>query len=510
MASGEYSSFASARRSLYESLSSSVYSGSSEPYDVDRDWCAPSDRPGLPNLPAACTLSATSLASFKEGVSSLPSLTELRDNFSISKLLARSASSSDNSIEPAASSLVCQLALHEALPDLDLPKVPSLPSLSHVRMATEMGSLLILPVGTSDLGTMSNESVSVAAEGLDFGGAEYPPPDDDNGNEASQHSPESASHVYNFIQQRVQSLIVASDPLLTRKQACICANYAVAVSAAYATPFPSEVSLQFLRRLFPPPLFTIYPARRKKHTVRSHIGCRKWSPNYFGLGVAVESRTKFVVCFTPNREEVTESNEEDFKIGDCVCTYVQGHAIDIAAAEEKSDVSIEGGSDGAFVDANNDSGVLHDNGQKIPAASSSWPSFPPELSILPSQGYVTIRMSPFVDDGNPNLTSNSDTDSDSDSDSDSENPASEEGSASEDGMKEDGGSINEPPSVPNPAHAAKGIAGELFAWGDNDCSCLGIPPPPQTSSSPEVIFTPRSVPLRALTTHNLSSAEHVR
>ena len=55
---------------------------------------------------------------------------------------------------------------------------------------------------------------------------------------------------------------------------------------------------------------------------------------------------------------------------------------------------------------------------------------------------------------------------------------------------------------------ARGISASLYAWGDNDCNCLGVGLDPMTSSSPDVIFTPQSISLGVMT-RGLSSAERV-
>ena len=55
---------------------------------------------------------------------------------------------------------------------------------------------------------------------------------------------------------------------------------------------------------------------------------------------------------------------------------------------------------------------------------------------------------------------------------------------------------------------ARGISATLYAWGDNDCNCLGVGMDPLASSSPDVIFTPQSISLGVMT-RGLSSAERV-
>jgi hypothetical protein len=55
---------------------------------------------------------------------------------------------------------------------------------------------------------------------------------------------------------------------------------------------------------------------------------------------------------------------------------------------------------------------------------------------------------------------------------------------------------------------ARGISATLYAWGDNDCNCLGVGMDPIASTSPDVIFTPQSISLGVMT-RGLSSAERV-
>ena len=64
-----------------------------------------------------------------------------------------------------------------------------------------------------------------------------------------------------------------------------------------------------------------------------------------------------------------------------------------------------------------------------------------------------------------------------------------------------------PPAV-DTEKPARGISATLYAWGDNDCNCLGVGMDPIASSSPDVIFTPQSISLGVMT-RGLSSAERV-
>ena len=72
----------------------------------------------------------------------------------------------------------------------------------------------------------------------------------------------------------------------------------------------------------------MFPAKRSKHTVQAHVGCRKWEKEYFGVGVAVEKKMRITVCFTPGGEKITEVNADDYRIGDCICTFVQVRLVE--------------------------------------------------------------------------------------------------------------------------------------------------------------------------------------
>jgi hypothetical protein len=81
-------------------------------------------------------------------------------------------------------------------------------------------------------------------------------------------------------------------------------KYALLLSSAWGVAVAERTSVKAVESIFPSPMFSVFPAKRTKHTVQAHVGCRKWDKDYFGVGVAVEKKMRVTVCYTPNGEKV--------------------------------------------------------------------------------------------------------------------------------------------------------------------------------------------------------------
>ena len=95
------------------------------------------------------------------------------------------------------------------------------------------------------------------------------------------------------------------------------------------------------------------------------------------LGCALEVRCRMVVCYTPNKEEVNEANQDDFKVGDAIVIVVQGFPLN--PDEVKSRIS----DDTSFVDTDADIAFV----PKLPSITQD-----------PHQSYLTIKLTPHLEE----------------------------------------------------------------------------------------------------------------
>ncbi|GMH56388.1 hypothetical protein TL16_g02122 [Triparma laevis f. inornata] len=472
---------------------------SPQPYDVENDFCPPSFRPLFP--PTSNTLSISDFESVRTNLSKKLTLDELKLMFNAHRLTMINDENASPSVdlESLAKQSLTKLRLNaDKLSSLSVPPPLSfdLPSLDHVKMAISEKKVLVLPVGTGDLGILANDHFE-----LD----EF----DDEDNEDDEENKNNSS-MYNFMNARLLQLIGGANRLLTKNDKLMFSEYVLRLSAGYGVTVAESLSLEVVRKMLGPQ-FTCFAAKRKAHTVKSHIGNRNWSKNGVTLGCALEVRCRIVVCYTPNKEEVNEANEHEFKVGDAVVIVVQGFPLELN--EVKSRTS----DDTSFVDTDADINFV----PKLPSIMQD-----------PQQSYMTIKLTPhlgedsdqdFEEEEEENQRRNlTNTLADQETEATTANiPNDDDNNNNNANDIPDDQSVNSLNSLISGSSAStsmkqplfdlvaslaigpdfdsdrpqRGIASEMFVWGDNDCSCLGIPPSPVTGLSAEVIFTPQTVPI---------------
>jgi len=69
-------------------------------------------------------------------------------------------------------------------------------------------------------------------------------------------------------------------------------KYALLLSSAWGITVAEKTALKAVESIFPFPNFTVFPAKRKKHAIHTHIGCRKVS---MGGGAALERDKNYCI-----------------------------------------------------------------------------------------------------------------------------------------------------------------------------------------------------------------------
>ena len=289
-------------------------------YDIATDWTDPHYLPlfkspqRIPLIPEAFKVIPPSLARGK------PTVDSLKLKFSAARLLK--PTNDENAPPPTLESLA-QESLTELLctsSTLGTPPPLEIPELSHVKLAMSMGKIKLMALGTSSSGELANDLVDLE---------EFDEEDDEDGERERvievtgcalnciRTNPlllvtslvawipnRVANAPFDFTTSRVRQLVGGADRMLTKAQREMNAEYIVRLASGYSVTVGEAIATGLIQKMMGPN-FTCFAAKRKAHSIKVHIGKRKWKKDANDiLGVAIEFRTKVVVCFTPDGNKV--------------------------------------------------------------------------------------------------------------------------------------------------------------------------------------------------------------
>ena len=505
--------FASAAHALTHVLSKNP----STPYDITTDWCPSQFKLLFPNSTPSITLTpndipnirATTieLADNKTPVPGVPTIDLIRDSFSAMKLSKTTPDDSTLDGPVQSDQPHSQLTLEQKsqfhIPLSTLPSPPlstTLPTHPQIHLALSKRRLAILPIGTAgvtapystytDAGDQSDEEKEDEENVEDTSRAQYV-----HTHTLSTHTliPLTLASLaaslallrYNYTISRLESLISQSSQSLPQQSLNQHAVFALHAAAAWGVGLTERASLLAVESLFASSHYTLKPAKRKSHTVVAHVGPRNWAANFYGLGMAVETKSKIVVTLKSNTPPPA-TDPDFYKIGECVCTFVQGLPFHPAI------LPLHVSDELSFVDTDS-------------PLDQSPP--PPPVTASIDQGYVRISFVPYFGDG----ANDDDLDDDFEPQQVDENaplPHLPEDDVSDTASVTSSTSSSFGPRIPLSTLTAglgigydpdqdrplPGLASSLYVFGDNDCNCLALPRG-ANGRAPELIFTPHQVHL---------------
>jgi len=230
-------------------------------------------------------------------------------SLSVSNDSSNSSTTDSSNAGESSESISVQVPL-STLPS-DTPTNSALPNISKIKQAVDKRQLFVIVCGM-------NVEGGIAGEGAIDGTNEFPI--DDEENDSTDEKSKSSLETQILLQQ-FTSLIMNLDPLLTRADARLSAQHALRLTAAWGVSLSDKTCIAALEAVFGNKFVYQTNTKKKFRLIKTHVGSRNWSSNYFGVGVAVESEC-VVSVYTKTDEEKKNDDDQEL-VGDFRCRFVQ-------------------------------------------------------------------------------------------------------------------------------------------------------------------------------------------